>query len=66
MVAEFCMANGIECLDGEPALLAALGNGEPDSLRVSPSNFHANGEAYAALADSVARWLDASGTPGFR
>lgn len=62
---EFCRASGIDRLDGEPALLAALAGGQPESLRVSPSNFHANGEAYAALAAAVADWLAASGTPGF-
>jgi len=60
---EFCQASGILSFDGEPALLAALGDRDTAELRVSLSDFHANGEAYAAFAAAVAEWLAADGLP---
>lgn len=59
----FCEENGIVCFDGESALLAALGDRGTAALRVSLSDFHANGEAYDAFAAAVARWLAEGGLP---
>jgi lysophospholipase L1-like esterase len=60
---EFCQVNAIRSFDGEPALLAALGDRDTAELRVSLSDFHANGEAYGAFADAVAAWLAGDGLP---
>ena len=52
IVMDFCDAEGIPYLDTEPAFLAH----DVDTLRVSPHDYHGNGQAHAIFAREVAAW----------
>lgn len=61
VVAQHCAERGLACFNGEAALLKALDPEDPHGLRVSRSDFHANGKAYGAFAQGVAEWLATAG-----
>lgn len=57
-VSAFCQENDIPYFDGEPALLGEVqALGSAAGLRVSKSDFHANGRAYEVFADALVEWL---------
>jgi len=57
VVADACDGAGIPCIDTEPAFLGR----DLSALRLSTTDYHANGEAHRLFAAAVADWLDASG-----
>jgi hypothetical protein len=57
IVKSFCAAEGIRCIDAEPAFLPL----DVDSMRISPHDYHGDAEAHGVFAAAVCEGLEGEG-----